>query len=99
MRNSRFGTESAPSSVDSLSSAGVATDWARASTAAADHVLEDRRHRQRGDELRREVGVANRPEGDPLGEDRDHDPGQQRPADRGGEGQPGEHVEGVGRRA
>ena len=68
--------------VDSLSAAGVSTDWARASTGDGDDVLQDRRDRQRGDELGREVGVTDRPKGDPLGEQRDRDAGQQGAADR-----------------
>ncbi len=82
--------------VDSLIDVGVSTDWALSADRHRHDVLQNRRDRQRGDELGREIGVTHRPEGDALGEQRDRDPGQQGARYGRPEGQPGENEEGVG---
>ncbi len=96
VRNSRFGTEMLPMLVDSLSEAGVSTDWARASTATvttfcriaatASEVTSwaERSALRTG---RKATRSARRAIAIPV---------SRAAADRSGEGQPGEDVEGVG---
>ena len=96
VRNSRFGTVMAPMLVDSLIAAGVATDWARASTATvttfcrivatASEVTSwaERSALRTGRKATRSARIAI------------SDPGQEGAPDRSAEGQPGKYEEGVG---